>query len=87
MKAATKRKLVDIKAPVFEVLSSKAKGKNVSLKRYIEELLEEDARQKGFTKVQGVTDERILRLIGSAKPAGGNNADIQDERLQYILSK
>lgn len=43
MQAETTRKLIDIKAPVFNSLSLKAKRKGVSLKRYIEDLLEEDA--------------------------------------------
>lgn len=85
MEAAV-RKLIDIKSSVFETLSVKAKGKNMSLKRYIEQLLEEDAKEKALPSVKGVTDARILRLIGAGKPAGGP-ADILDERLQYILSK
>ena len=32
-------------------------------------------------------DNRILKLIGSAKSVGNNADDIRDERLQYILSK
>ena len=43
MQAETTRKLIDIKAPVFNSLALKAKRKGVSLKRYIEDLLEEDA--------------------------------------------
>ena len=46
MQGATTRKLIDIKNPTFRVLSIKAKKKGVSLKRYIEDLLEEDASPK-----------------------------------------
>ena len=36
MQAETTRKLIDIKAPVFNCLALKAKRKGVSLKRYID---------------------------------------------------
>ena len=42
MQAETTRKLIDIKAPVFRSLTLKARRKGVSLKRYIEDLLEEE---------------------------------------------
>ena len=87
MKAATRRKLVDIKAPVFEVLSSKAKGKNVSLKRYIENLLHD--RSKALDEATGSPEisPAVFRLVGSALPLKGNVEDIADDRLKYILSK
>ena len=44
MQEATTRKLIDIKAPTLLALSFKAKRKGVSLKRYIEEILEEDGK-------------------------------------------
>jgi hypothetical protein len=85
--AIPKRKLIDIKPGVFEALTVKAKGKSMSLKSYIEHLLEEDVKERPHPVVQGVSDNRILKLIGSAKSVGNNADDIRDERLQYILSK
>ena len=86
MPAETTRKLIDIKASVFRSLTLKARRKGVSLKRYIEDLLEEDAQEDHRTAPQGVTDEKILSLIGLAKPSI-RSVDLEDERLQYILNK
>ena len=86
MQAETTRKLIDIKAPVFQSLTLKAKRKGVSLKRYIEDLLEEDARENHHSAPEGVTDGKILSLIGMAKPAI-RPEDLADDRLQYILNK
>ena len=86
MQAETTRKLIDIKAPVFNSLSLKAKRKGVSLKRYIEDLLEEDAYKEHRDAPVGVTDGKILSLIGLAKPAI-RPSDLEDDRLQYILNK
>jgi len=86
MQVETTRKLIDIKAPVFNSLSLKAKRKGVSLKRYIEDLLEEDAYKEHRDAPAGVTDEKILSLIGLAKPVI-RPSDLEDDRLQYILNK
>ena len=86
MNEAATRKLIDIKTPVFMSLSNKAKRKGVSLKRYIEDLLEEDAMTETLPVPQGVTDAKILSLIGIAKPIV-HPGDVDDERLKYILSK
>ena len=86
MQGTTTRKLIDIKNPTFRVLSIKAKKKGVSLKRYIEDLLEEDASPKEKPAPDGVTAERVLSLIGIAKPSILPE-DIDDERLNYIISK
>ena len=86
MQAETTRKLIDIKAPVFNCLALKAKRKGVSLKRYIEDLLEEDAYEEHRAVPAGVTDEKILSLIGLAKPTI-RPSDLEDDRLQYILNK
>lgn len=79
------RKLIDINSSVFLTLSLDADRKKISLKKYIEDMLEERAREidaegKGFSPA-------ILRLIGSALPASGSVEDIDDDRLQYLLSK
>ena len=86
MRMESTRKLIDIKAPVFQNLTLKAKRKGVSLKRYIEDLLEDDAREERHSAPDGVTDEKIVSLIGMAKPAI-LPADVEDDRLQYILNK
>ena len=67
MQAETTRKLIDIKAPVFNSLALKAK-------------------RKGVSAPAGVTDGKILSLIGLAKPSI-RPSDLEDERLQYILNK
>ena len=86
MQTETTRKLIDIKAPVFNSLALKARRKGVSLKRYIEDLLEEDAQEEHRAAPEGVTDEKVLSLIGLAKPSI-RPADLEDDRLQYILNK
>ena len=85
MRTAT-RKLIDIKPTVFESLSVKARRKGVSLKRYIEDLLESDALQEKPVVPEGVTHPEIVSLIGIARP-NVNLEEINDDRLQYILSK
>ena len=79
---APHRKLIDIKPAVFEGLSREAARQGISLKRYIESLLEQ-ACPKPSVEVS----PKILRLIGSAKPSKGQVEDIDDDRLQYLLSK
>ena len=86
MQAETKRKLIDIKSPVLNCLALKAKRKGVSLKRFIEDLLEEDAYEEHRAAPAGVTDGKILSLIGLAKPTI-RPCDLEDDRLQYILNK
>ena len=85
METAT-RKLIDIKAPVFRNLSGKAQKRGVSLKRYIEDLLEADSREGGTHAPEGVSDPKILSLIGVAKPVQPSEV-VDDDRLTYILSK
>ena len=86
MQGAATRKLIDIKMSVFEALSRKARLKGVSLKRYLEDLLEEDSRHGDNPVPEGVSDEKIIYLIGIAKPSVPLDP-IEDERLKYILSK
>ena len=87
MAPATKRKLIDIKQPVFLILSREAEEKSVSLKRLIEEMLEQAALQYSSRQAgEKELSPNIRRLIGSAKPAQ-DLAEIEDDRLQYILSK
>lgn len=86
MQTSSTRKLIDIKAPTFRSLSHKAARKGVSLKRYIENLLEESVKDDELPATDGVTDPKILSLIGIAKPAVPLG-DMDDDKLQYILSK
>jgi len=79
---AAHRKLIDIKPAVFDGLSKEAARQGVSLKRYIEDLLEQ-----ACPKPKVEVNPRILRLIGSARPQKGKVEDIDDDRLQYLLSK
>lgn len=81
-----KRKLIDIKGTVFETLSLQAHREGMSLKKYIETLLEKDAERHRAERPAHITDQRILGLVGIAKRAAAE-ADPDDERLQYILSK
>ena len=85
--STTKRKLIDLDMPVFTILSQQARKEGISLKKYIENLLEAEAEQRRPSVPTGVTDPRILSLIGVAKNAVENEEAESDERLQYILSK
>lgn len=83
--ATLRRKLIDIQPVVFEKLTVKAGQEGVSLKRYIENLLEKDTAGMGPVVPEGVTAPGIISLIGIAK--GKADIDWEDERLKYLLSK
>lgn len=83
---AVKRKLIDLYGPVFDTLSIRAREKGVSLKKYIETLLEEEAFRNRPAIPESVSDARIINLVGIARHTL-RDADPNDERLQYILSK
>ena len=74
------RKLIDIKGPVFRALTFKARRNGVSLKRYIEDMLEKDALSEVQPLPEGVTSENVLSLIGIAKPTKPVD-EVEDERL------
>ena len=80
---AYKRKLIDLRPDVFRGLSLKARKRGVTLKRYIENVLEEDADMETSIP-SGVTSPKIISLIGLAK---GADMDWEEERLKYLLSK
>lgn len=83
---AVHRKLIDIDQSAFATLSVEAKGRKMSLKKYIEVLLEEEsARIRKNKSIKA--SPRILALVGSAKPIGRDISSIEDDRLQYLLSK
>ena len=54
------------------------------MKRYIENVLEEDAADTETSIPSGVTSPKIISLIGLAK---GADKDWEEERLNYLLSK
>lgn len=85
MENASLRKLIDLKQPVYYALSKEAASRSVPLKRHIETLLEEHAQRLSNTKK--AYSSSINRLIGSAKPKGIEISAIDDDRLQYLLSK
>lgn len=86
METAVKRKLIDIKPSVFDSLTIQARGRGVSLKRYIEELLEEESQKRESGIPSSVKDPRIIGLLGIGKRAVAA-LDPNDDRAQYILSK
>ena len=85
--AQNHRKLIDLSAPVFETLSMDAGRQNVSLKRYIENLLNERAKLLNDTASSLKISPSVFRLVGSALPSKGKVEDIADDRLRYLLSK
>lgn len=76
------RKLIDLKPAVFDSLSLEAERQGMSLKKYIETLLENACPPKPVGNSSG-----IYRLIGSALPQEGDLSSLDDDRLQYLLSK
>ena len=78
------RKLIDIKNPILDMLKSRAKKKGVSLKRYMEDVLEEDAMRHDVD-LSGI-DPRVRSLIGIVRQPSGEEL-ASDEKARYILSK
>lgn len=76
------RKLIDLKPSVFDALSLEAAREGVSLKRFIESVLE-----KTCISTRNEVSPGIRRLIGSALPKNADYSKIEDDRLQYLLSK
>ena len=82
------RKLIDLRGPVVRAISIKARAKSMSFKRYVEQLIEEDAARDNSLSLipEEVTDPVLLGLVGIA--AGQSPArESADDRLDYILSK
>ena len=82
------RKLIDLRGPVVRAISIKARAKSMSFKRYVEQLIEEDAARDNSLSLipEEVTDPVLLGLVGIAadqSPA----SEPADDRLDYILSK
>ena len=85
METAVRRKLIDIKEPVFRALSLDATRHRVSLKRHIENILEQSCSENIYSSQKH--SAAVNRLMGSARKPGVSIKDIEDERLQYLLSK
>lgn len=85
MENVAHRKLIDLEPAVFNSLSKEAAKRNISLKGLIEEMLREQAATISH-RTQRFSPE-IDRLIGSANPDKVDLSTIDDDRLQYILSK
>lgn len=81
------RKLIDLSGQVFGILSMDAGRQHVSLKRYIEDLLEERAAELSSKVAALDISPSIMRLVGSALPKEGRLNEIADDRLEYLLSK
>ena len=81
------RKLIDLRAPVVRAISIKARAKSLSFKRYVEQLIEEDAAKDNSLSLipDEVTDPVLLGMVGIA--AGNTDTGKPDDRLDYILSK
>lgn len=83
-----KRKLIDIRMPVFETLSKEAQRTNVSLKKLIETLLEATAEEIQQHEVSATPQsEMIRRLVGSARSEQFSPEELEEERLKYLLAK
>lgn len=86
METAVKRKLIDLQPAVFDSLARQARGRGVSLKKYIEILLERESEKREPAIPSSVSDERVISLLGIGKHALAKT-DPDDDRTQYILSK
>ena len=82
----TARKLIDLEPSVIRIINCKARMRNMSFKRYVEELITKDAKsidsnESAYSEIQS---QELLSLIGIAKDV---KADGTDDKLDYILSK
>lgn len=85
---ALKRKLIDLKPGVVGILAEKAALAGVSLKRYLETILEEEAlKSERDRKLENVRSQRIRNLVGIIRMEPSKIEAIEDDRLKYILSK
>ena len=83
---SVKRKLIDIPEDVFDKLTVLARKEGVSLKKLIEDILKEKARETDSLLCEDITDPDIRYLAGILKDKHPEiNKD--DDRLQYLLNK
>ena len=83
--ATATRKLIDLEPSVIRSITVKARIKNMTFKKYVEELIKKDAKTVTHDEdiYASIQDQELLSLIGIAK----NAKDENDEKLNYILSK
>ena len=87
------RKLIDIPQEVFDILTEKAKQKGMNLKRYIENLLSEDAKaqpkKKGFkfSSLNEPTDEELEQIMREASEMAKAKAEAAENAYFEELSK
>lgn len=79
------RKLVDLSPWAVKTISRQAKAQSISFKKYVENLVEEDAKRIAASDkyFHDIDDEALLGLIGVAK----SSEQVADDKLNYILSK
>lgn len=80
----TVRKLIDVELPVVRILSQKARSRNMTFKRYVEQLIERDAASGSSAPgLDCIESEDLKSLVGIAK----TKRSVRDDKLEYILSK
>lgn len=85
METAT-RKLIDLKPSVIRRINCKARMRNMTFKRYVEELITNDAKtiESNEKEYSGIQSQELLSLVGIAKDI---KADGTDDKFDYIISK
>jgi len=80
------RKLIDLEPSVIRSINCKAKMRNMTFKRYVEELITRDAKTTISDEniYSDIESQELMSLVGIAKEI---KADGTDEKLDYILSK
>jgi hypothetical protein len=82
------RKLIDLPLPVVRAIGRRAKAKSMPFKKYVETLIEEDARKDDIEASipDEITDPALRSLVGIARRKDTFETN-GDDRLDYILSK
>lgn len=80
------RKLIDLEPSVIRIINCKARNRNMSFKRYVEDLIREDAKDVSELEdaYSDIGSQELLSLVGIAKEI---KEDKTDDKLNYILSK
>lgn len=80
------RKLIDLEPSVIRIVNCKARSHNMTFKRYVEELIRNDAKSvtSKESMYSDIQSQELISLIGIAKEVKENKAD---DKLEYILSK
>lgn len=80
------RKLIDLEPSVIRSINCKARMRNMTFKKYVEELIIKDAKtvesdEEVYSRIQS---QELLSLVGIAKDI---TTEGSDDKLSYILSK